>query len=1532
MPQNVSITWTALPKSVTSVGSDTVVLAFTAFISHRLQGTEDTLGPYELGNWPEEIARLVSASAFKVRFASPTGRSYPAVVDTSRLNPALWDTLFTDATLVKPYEFQDNTIRPIRSFSVKAINDYVDELYELAGATPDQFPSARGFDLFGSMLNNGVLRATGYKQLLKSPASAGPHPDRDAEAAAPSGGSVPEIAYLNAYRFYRRHSVAPLFIPPEKEPLDFHDVIAGMGDHPELLYRLGVCVDFEVAVDRGDFDLDDRVSLEVSGTGATALRPWTRYECFLEKQVFSAKPRADSDIRRGMLKLDDESRFFLYHGDTDGTVLKTFDFMTTLTRGVHHNSLLPPPARIHAAVDVSQVIGLTSDYESPEKTPRYSLPALRSGALTIARQDRDQEIWNQFKTQTALNVKFTGEPALGTAGPLTDELYAEDVARGYRIDVREEGRGQNPTGDGIWRSLCERVGEHRIGSAGDPALPFQNEGYVKASSGTSVSPDSHSHEEPADHATNDPHDDGIYVHEAVCGWDNWSLVAPRPGSTISFEWDDDQKTTQHVVVRDEAGKTDDDFPVVTDVRPVPGSLPKLRFGTHYRLRARVADLAGNSLGPSDSRLDDVNDSGAHTSKAIRYLRHEPVAPPVFVMREKITLAESVEHMVVRSRSYDEDLLYFDDDGTEHVISDDEFNPACKRFVAPPKVSQATSELHGALDPFWHSLEKTFAISLREAGTFDEPGPDVKLVSRAGDAEPYTERLPGRGKGDPLPRGSYTVHDGSTLELPYLPDPLCAGYVFDTGDGRIVLPFDGGGDNGTWPEVTPRELVLHAGPRNMVEANFSDGVNAIMPPGVFVTTRYSSYMTTKSLDLMARYHGLTENARVAVAARDNQHWQMTPWRELTVVHAVNKPLAVPKIATLYQDEPRKPGETAVSLDGKLSTDHIPSTGEMAIFGEWEEIVDDLSDPEGPTISDQLSRGHVFDRSIHLREEGDLAVRNELEVVDGKFAAKKRLHDFGDTKRRIVSYYVKATTRFREYFSNELVSNPDNITVEGEHGLSEAILDIASSKRPDAPKVAYIVPTFHREESDEGRSRSRRGRGLRIYLKRPWYSSGVGELLGIVLKSPESSDSSDMDPYMSDWGVDPAFSSFKPGKSESSRLTPEDFEPVAGMTATTGSQRFLAEHSAQTSERTPVDVLGFEPKFSKEKGLYYVDVVLKGTGYMPMVRFALVRYQPHSEADLHLSKVVRADFAQLMPDRHASIAYTTSKISVNVRGPASRGALKLRNAAGGGYPSGTVMKAFLVRRAAGTEGDLGWLPHGSQVVLQAAIAPSGPVAAEPHREWYGDVSLPFSGDGYEYQLTVTESEIHQADEGSPVGYRVAGDVPAGERIVYFETFGVTKRRQRFFVKPWVVGVKYAIATKVSYAKAEYAALQAHTSQIGWEPPKVPALWQFLSGEVGELPSGTWQPGTSYSAGQEAIYNDITYSCIQPHSAQIGWEPPKVPALWERVRNAGELEWQTQTPYATGDAVNYQGSLYRCRQAHTSQSHWAPSTTYALWLKVD
>jgi subtilisin family serine protease len=51
----------------------------------------------------------------------------------------------------------------------------------------------------------------------------------------------------------------------------------------------------------------------------------------------------------------------------------------------------------------------------------------------------------------------------------------------------------------------------------------------------------------------------------------------------------------------------------------------------------------------------------------------------------------------------------------------------------------------------------------------------------------------------------------------------------------------------------------------------------------------------------------------------------------------------------------------------------------------------------------------------------------------------------------------------------------------------------------------------------------------------------------------------------------------------------------------------------------------------------------------------------------------------------------------------------------------------------------------------------------------------------------------------------------------------------------------------------------------------------------PSGggtAWAPWTAYAAGATVTFEGATYRCLQPHTSQPGWTPAAVPALWQRL----------------------------------------------------
>ena len=78
-------------------------------------------------------------------------------------------------------------------------------------------------------------------------------------------------------------------------------------------------------------------------------------------------------------------------------------------------------------------------------------------------------------------------------------------------------------------------------------------------------------------------------------------------------------------------------------------------------------------------------------------------------------------------------------------------------------------------------------------------------------------------------------------------------------------------------------------------------------------------------------------------------------------------------------------------------------------------------------------------------------------------------------------------------------------------------------------------------------------------------------------------------------------------------------------------------------------------------------------------------------------------------------------------------------------------------------------------------------------------------------------------------------------------------------------------------------------------------------------TWVVGKAYAVNDRAQYNGTLYKCIQAHTSQSGWMPSATPALWKTVSVDEYPEWVQPTgahdAYNSGDKVSYHGKHYIC-----------------------
>jgi hypothetical protein len=104
----------------------------------------------------------------------------------------------------------------------------------------------------------------------------------------------------------------------------------------------------------------------------------------------------------------------------------------------------------------------------------------------------------------------------------------------------------------------------------------------------------------------------------------------------------------------------------------------------------------------------------------------------------------------------------------------------------------------------------------------------------------------------------------------------------------------------------------------------------------------------------------------------------------------------------------------------------------------------------------------------------------------------------------------------------------------------------------------------------------------------------------------------------------------------------------------------------------------------------------------------------------------------------------------------------------------------------------------------------------------------------------------------------------------------------VLEWVANEKVERGIRRRFKAVVYECIQAHVTQVDWPPDVTPALWGVVQPPV---TTPDWKVGVKYTGdntagagkGDVVTHNGRRYRCWQTHTSQIGWEPPKVPALW-------------------------------------------------------
>ena len=416
--------------------------------------------------------------------------------------------------------------------------------------------------------------------------------------------------------------------------------------------------------------------------------------------------------------------------------------------------------------------------------------------------------------------------------------------------------------------------------------------------------------------------DLLWLHEALMSWTGWSLCAPLPGKTIQHHRDDDEEKDHHDEVAEPEAEVPPGLRLATAFNVVPGSLPRLRYGRSYWIRARAVDLAGNSLAPNPK---DFGPESPRPTRA-RIFRYDPIAAPAIALVkqkdgtiETPAEGESMERMAIRS---------FNDTPPQNTIPATQHT---RRGAVPSRTTQRDAEQHGILD-------RTAVV---------DPGFFAMLAAK--DNSLPQESIETKGplaETDAVETAFAVWPDGDPL--PYLPDPLAVTVAarhlrpsgLPAGQDHRDPALPGGAK---WPDAAPFKIELYEKPGD--PPHFDAGTRTLfvpLPKAERARLRLSVKPTKDARSLLGVWSWLTAAQKAALdqMSLNGQHWMLTPWRHVELVHAMQKPLVSPDIVKHSMSRGLR---STFALPNFIAKCSITSTSHLDLLADWNEPIEDTASP-------------------------------------------------------------------------------------------------------------------------------------------------------------------------------------------------------------------------------------------------------------------------------------------------------------------------------------------------------------------------------------------------------------------------------------------------------------------------------------------------------------------------------------------------------------------------------------------------------------
>lgn len=833
------------------------------------------------------------------------------------------------------------------------------------------------------------------------------------------------------------------------------------------------------------------------------------------------------------------------------------------------------------------------------------------------------------------------DQAMAQAGedPFPELLHLEDLVQGVRPVIRfRDASGRLTTSALLRRSVSyQDVGDATLALARalEGGGATREEGQISRLRAAAAAGDG---SEP--------------YNEQVFEWGDWNPAVPFPGTAINNN------------PKDLLPKT---------LRALPDANPPYRFGLDVNVACRWVLLDGSSRIPAD-QIEHANAPWFPGGNGFRIRRHEPLLKPLVLMRDDppntpLLEDETTTEVVLASRL------------TGHPLRE----ASVRYLLAGPTKDLIDVVRHGTFDDGTSPKSSAYR--------------DIERSTKVESLFPTVQR--GKAEVPVFRRHSRPVAIAPTQLL--RPDPLASGLRFilarrdplgnwlplmDRNKSparalQIDVPLY---PRRQWPDAVVVRMLVEAIERernaNPLEVEHDDRemrVRVRVPAGEQFSVLIVPFAHPDAKSYLHAMHDLPD---IDPAMSDKQ--------VIGVNHFVDRPLA-PDI-TKFTQRNRESQERSAALSLKAKIDP-GSTATLDLYADWREPLDDPAMPRPIDVSDQAAPARSYlvgqlTRYIQpaidrLADDPAFCVIERPPIVLSNASDDSEIplvHDLPDTKYRLVSYRLQSLARSSNGLANILGEqarrSTDSMPVQ---------VKVLASAPPLAPQVRELQLAFRFERRmQQLTSTSDRHCALSVVMERGWWSSGPGELLGVVV-GPIAVPGRRLD-ATSLWAEDP--------------MRPS----IAAYPTSLSRQDFLSTQQSREQALGPEDLVLYEPQFDPSCDAWRVDIALRLTDVhlQPFVQLVLVRWQENAIEGATTSPPVVVDFYQLPSRRSATVSYLpeTGELNIVVCGAVDPESYLDSHAPGETLKPGYAVLEAMVQytEGAGFGADV-WMDFGEAELLEA-----------------------------------------------------------------------------------------------------------------------------------------------------------------------------------------------------------------------------------------